>query len=273
MSGTPLRVRRQAGFTLIELLVVVAIIAILAALLLPALRGAKEKAAAVKCLNNLKQIGMLALAYAADNDDGTFGGIWDGTCAAGCSKIVSVDYPYGAWLDHLFLYGNKSFEVLECPSQRTKRPTINYLHPAPPYPRRPYMMGYLMNPQTRSAVTGRAIKLSQVKNPATKVWFADSAYGKVGTQPSGANNNWDTYAPIMCLFGANASNARPVSRRHNDGSNLLFFDGHVEWRKYLDVMAWSYDGGATVDPSSGEVYRGSYRYTWDPDEDNTSLTP
>jgi prepilin-type N-terminal cleavage/methylation domain-containing protein len=75
---------REQGFTLIELLVVIAVIAILAALLLPALSKAKETSLMIKCTGNLKEIGIAGNLYADDNRDTFFstngyfpnGGAW-----------------------------------------------------------------------------------------------------------------------------------------------------------------------------------------------------
>ena len=61
--------RRPAAFTLIELLVVIAIIAILTAILMPALNRTPEQGRRAACMGNLRQLGLAWIMYAADNDD------------------------------------------------------------------------------------------------------------------------------------------------------------------------------------------------------------
>src|SRR5882724_11592540 len=109
--------RRPTGFTLIELLVVIAIIAILAAMLLPALSAAKQKAQAIRCLNNAKQMTLAAAMYPGEN---------------GGKFITDLDQEFsppdtadtGAWMVNLIDYYSKATNTFVCPT--TYKPNTAY---------------------------------------------------------------------------------------------------------------------------------------------------
>ncbi len=74
--------RNETGFTLVELLVVIAVIAILAGLLWPALARAKQKAIQAGCLSNCKQVGLALQMYLDDHDDSLPGPCYSGARAS-----------------------------------------------------------------------------------------------------------------------------------------------------------------------------------------------
>jgi prepilin-type N-terminal cleavage/methylation domain-containing protein len=132
---------RHAAFTLIELLVVMAIIAVLASLLLPALSRARESARTVVCLSNLRQLNLAWWMYAEDNHDwltpnnpANYGGPDGKNYPSWALGDIRYGRPDGTNVDYLIGQGVlgpylQAAGVFKCPSDRS-RTTLAHRHPS-----------------------------------------------------------------------------------------------------------------------------------------------
>ena len=252
----------KKGFTLIELLVVIAIIAILAAILFPVFAQAREKARSSSCLSNTKQFGTAAQLYTDDWDETYAPSFipeqlvnWDLKAAEyknyPCNNFVASDYTTSggtyfknkqwSWMDSMFPYV-KNLNMYKCPSHKDA-------------------CGYGMNAEFKTnfkelTTTGNpsyitdtnfatygVLSATQIKNPSMLVLFGDTTvYGDATTTaPNGETTRKFvlSLAPFclndhfMTSSGSNhAPNVSWTGRRHLEGTNFTFADGHAKYYKF-----------------------------------------
>ena len=207
-------------FTLIELLIVIAIIAILAGMLLPALNAARAKAYGINCVSNLKQIGQAMLAYTMDNKDWFPGGTLHDKIYYELAPYTGIEpnkYKYKPWTQR---------KIWACPadSYRARKYIPDNGSISGSYGFSYYARNNLLEEDSVSM-----IKISLIKQPSKLIYGMDTEDlrdGKALVYTVIAATRWP--------FKTDAKGQSDVHFRHSGNASTLWFDGHSNMMRLPD---------------------------------------